>query len=161
MHSPYLPAPTLLRSFMRVVRRQKTPDFRGLLIGANGSGWLADAVIRRSAVLLRSKITRRLGTDASSGLRFGAKSPRDPCRRPAAVPGLVSGLCLTRLLDRSRPTRYLVIPCASRSPLESTPSETTTCSTRFATPSHRGNWASSSRYASVPPVTVTCSRLAC
>jgi hypothetical protein len=39
---------------------------------------------------------------------------------------------LTRCLDKRCLTRYLVIPCASRRPLESTASQTTTCSAQAA-----------------------------
>jgi hypothetical protein len=40
---------------MRLRACRKNPAMAGLLIGANGSGWLADAVFRRFAVFVRSQ----------------------------------------------------------------------------------------------------------
>lgn len=72
---------------------------------------------------------------SSWGARFklAFQSRLCACWGPSAVAGTRSDpVRLTRYLDKHRLTRYLVISCASRRRLESTASQTTTCSTRFA-----------------------------
>jgi hypothetical protein len=72
---------------------------------------------------------------------FGKSGRQVQVGFPEPFGGLLRSICgrrnpihLTRCLDKRRVTRQLVIRCASRRRLESTASQTRTCSTRSATP---------------------------